>query len=61
MSERFTKLIGEHYSDYRNAIRESQTVKEESMYNELKDLESSQNSKSEDSRMIKFIEEKKCS
>ena len=25
MSERFTKLIGEHYSDYRNAIRESQT------------------------------------
>ncbi|MDD4778054.1 MAG: transposase [Fermentimonas sp.] len=35
MSDRFTKLIGEHYSDYRNAIRESQAVKEEIMYNEL--------------------------
>ena len=23
ISERFTKLIGEHYSDYRNAIRDS--------------------------------------
>ena len=58
MSERFTKLIGEHYSDYRNAIRESQAVKEELKYNDLNDLESSQNSTRKDSRMIKFIEVK---
>ncbi len=58
MSERFTKLIGEHYSDYRTAIRESQAVKEEIMYNELESIESSQNSKKKDSRMIKFIEVK---
>ena len=38
MSECFTKLIGEHYSDYRNAIRGSQVVKDELMYNELKDF-----------------------
>lgn len=59
MSERFTKLISEHYSDYRNAIRESQSTKEELMYNELKDLESSQESKRKNSRMTKFIEVKK--
>jgi transposase len=38
MSECFTKLIGEHYSDYRNAIRGSQVVKDELMYNEPKDF-----------------------
>lgn len=32
MSERFTKLIGEYYSDYRNAIRDSQALKEELKY-----------------------------
>ena len=35
MSERFTKLIGENYSDYRNAIRESQAIREELKNNEL--------------------------
>ncbi len=59
MSDRFTKLIGEHYSDYRNVIRESQIVKERLMYNELKDLESSLKSERKDSRMVKFIEVKK--
>ncbi len=58
ISERFTKLIGEHYSDYRNALRESQTVKEEIMYNELEVIESFQNSNKKDSRMVKFIEVK---
>ena len=58
MSERFTKLIGGHYPDYRNAIRGSQTSGKELMCNELKDLESSQNSERKDSRMVKFIEVK---
>ena len=35
ISERFTKLIGENYSDYRNAIRESQAIREELKNNEL--------------------------
>ena len=58
MSERFTKLIGENYSDYRYAIRESQAVREELKNNELNDFGSIQNSTRKDSRMIKFIEVK---
>lgn len=59
MSDRFAKLIGEHYPDYRNAIRDSQNVKEEVIYNELEDVKSSLGPKREDSRMIKFIEVKR--
>lgn len=61
MSERFTRLIGEHYSDYRNAVRESRIAQEKLRYDQLENLASSQNSKRKDSRMIKFIEVKKCS
>ncbi len=59
MSERFTRLIGEHYSDYRNAVRESKIAQEKLRYDQLENLVSSQNSKRTDSRMIKFIEVKK--